>query len=77
MSAGYTMLESADEYAREWAGANNWYITRRVEPDPTHFIYRGVQCDYPGPGVLACMCTGGVPMIKPNCPRHGHLTRAS
>lgn len=33
---------------------------------------------YTGPTIKpqVCFCDGGLPMMKPDCPRHGHLVRA-
>lgn len=66
----YTMLESVEDYAQEWFIAD--YLAQRnasgriLTPKNVNWAYRE-----PRP----CICTGGLPMIKPNCARHGHLVR--
>lgn len=60
----FSMLESAEEYATE-------YFNARIAPSLPYEV-RWVGRDY-----SSCTCTGGLPMMKPMCPRHGHLVRST
>lgn len=71
LSPHYSMLESADDYAHEWnflstfCGGNP-----RLASDISYLA--NCLC-HP----RECICNGGLPMIKRDCPRHGHLVRNS
>ncbi len=81
-----SMLESAGEYAVEWARAAmtrgefvivKFTVGEKYIPEPD---WVGTEWDMYDHFILkrpVCSCRGGIPMIKPDCPRHGHLTRDS
>lgn len=65
----YSILESAEDYAYEWdcqqatGGSLRAFIHARA-------------AGLPSASKHPCFCDGGLPMMKPDCPKHGHLVRS-
>ena len=70
-----SMLESAEDYANEWQWRQFCTKSIRWFIDSTSTFYWEKHFGFKFKP--SCFCDGGLPMIKPDCPKHGHLTRHS
>jgi hypothetical protein len=64
-----SILESAEGYAHEWT-LNELFKNPQVVAE--HIAWIESMNRHFG---AYCSCTGGLPMMKPDCPRHGKLVR--
>ncbi len=62
-----TLLESAADYANDWQA--------RQFGHTINGLIAAVLSERAG--VNLCTCNGGLPMMKRDCPKHGHLVRST